>query len=219
MRVDNREIDANDPPSVSTHSRATSARGRRRNRQTATLHPAKAIETPERTTSNPNHPKSALQPPSTPRTPSKTAAQPPSTSRALSNPQNQRQPTRTPRLIDSANAAHLRHRRPPSTNKRPCHIGTRSPSTTAEAKEEVGRGRHRRSHAGITRGGTRGDREEDGQGDEEGEDSAPLVRPVPPSATPLYERGCAHPTRRPLLSLVTPRCPFYYYYLLYYMYY
>ena len=36
---------------------------------------------------------------------------------------------------------------------------------------------------------------------------APLVRPLP-SIAPLYERGGVHSTYRPILSLITPRCPY-----------
>ena len=50
-----------------------------------------------------------------------------------------------------------------------------------------------------------------------GGDSAPLVRPLPSSTAPLYERGCTHFTRCPVLSLSSPLL--YYHYLLYYMYY
>jgi hypothetical protein len=53
-------------------------------------------------------------------------------------------------------------------------------------------------------GGTRGDGEEDRQGNEERGDSTPLVHPLPLSAAPVYEWGCAHPICRPVLSLSLP---------------
>jgi len=99
--------------------------------------PCEAIETPKPTKNNPNTANSTAQPPSTPRT--------------LLKPQSQRQSTRTP---PNPQPNHLRHPEchpslslthatsvpeccPPSTNKRPCHVSTGAPSTTAEAREEM----------------------------------------------------------------------------------